>query len=268
MENCVETPALFRFGFKTSQQRAERARIGLLVLESDQTIERELRCLTAGLDVSLYHSRLANDTVVTPQTLAKMEAELPVAAGLLPPYLGLDAIGYGCTSGATIIGEDRIANILHQTHPDVASTTPLGAAKAALKALGCQRMGLLTPYTAEVTKAMQDQFDAAGIAVTAVGAFHEESDIVVGQIDPESILKATLALGESEDCDGVFISCTSLRTIDIIASAEARLGKPVTSSNHALAWHLLRLAGIEDTLQKRGRLFETQLGLEVDHGLG
>ena len=30
--------------------------------------------------VSVYHARLANDVIVTPETLAKMEAELPVAS--------------------------------------------------------------------------------------------------------------------------------------------------------------------------------------------
>jgi maleate isomerase len=37
------------------------------------------------------------------------------------------------------------------------------------------------------------------------------------------------------------------------------LGKPVTASNHALAWHLLRLAGIRDEVAGLGRLFHTQL---------
>jgi maleate isomerase len=40
------------------------------------------------------------------------------------------------------------------------------------------------------------------------------------------------------------------------------LGKPVTASNHALAWHLLRLAGIEDTVDGFGRLFHMQLGTD------
>jgi len=37
------------------------------------------------------------------------------------------------------------------------------------------------------------------------------------------------------------------------------LGKPVTASNHALAWHLLRLAGIRDEVTALGRLFHAQL---------
>ena len=44
-------------------------------------------------------------------------------------------------------------------------------------------------------------------------------------------------------CDAVFLSCTNLRTLNVIPEIEARIGKPVLSSNQVLAWHLLRLAG-------------------------
>jgi hypothetical protein len=102
-------------------------------------------------------------------------------------------------------------------------------------------------------------FIAAGIAVTVVGSFYEESDFVVGKIDRQSILQATLSVGQAEDCDGVFISCTSLRAADIIEEAEQILNKPVTASNHALAWHLLRLADIDDRPDGLGQLFRTSL---------
>ena len=248
-------PVITRFEFSTNPDLRVRARIGLLVLASDQTLERELLQLTDAVEVDLYHARLTNETVVNAKSLAKMEEELPVAAGLLPEYLGLNAIGYACTSGATIIGADRVKAILKESHPNIPSSNPLTAAKAALKALGVERLGLLTPYTPEVTEAMQQRFGEAGIAITLVGSFYEENDILVGQIDPKSILKAAVALGKSELCDGIFISCTSLRAAGIIDEAEAELGKPVIASNHALAWHLLRLVGIDDKLAGFGRLF-------------
>ncbi len=256
MQNNDQNPSVQRFEFTTDQGAGSRARIGLLVLESDQTIEAEFRQLTNLPNVEIYHARLANDTLVTPETLAKMEVELPTAAGLLPQYLKLNSLGYGCTSGATIIGEARVAQILAAIHPGVASTNPLTAAKAALSQMGVQRLGLLTPYAPDVTEAMRAQFEAAGIRVTQIGSFYEDSDIVVGRIDRKSILDATVALGRSEACDGVFISCTSLRTADIIEEAEQILGKPVTASNHALAWHTLRLAGIKDQQDGFGRLFK------------
>jgi maleate isomerase len=56
----------------------------------------------------------------------------------------------------------------------------------------------------------------------------------------------------------VFISCTGLRTAPLVSLLEKRLRKPVVTSNQALAWHALRLAGITDQLEGRGLLFTTQ----------
>ena len=245
-----------KLSFSTDQGTAARARIGLLVLESDQTMETEFRALTDMDGVSVYHSRLACDVSVTPETLAKMETEIPKAAKLLPDYLNLASIGYGCTSASTIIGEDRVAGIIDAVHPGVPSTNPLTAAKAALTALGVNRLGLLTPYRPDVTIAMQREFDAAGIEVGFVGSFYEESDFVVGRIDEASILKGVLEVGQNDGIDGVFIACTSLRAARVVGEAERILQKPVTASNHALAWHLLRLAGIDDQRTDCGRLYK------------
>ena len=262
-DETSDVATISRIGFTTDTGAGSRARIGLLVLESDQTMEWEMRLMTHLSGVSVYHSRLANDVVVTPKTLAKMDAELPISAKLLPEYLALNAIGYGCTSGSTIIGENRVADILDAAHPGVPSSNPLTAAKAALNVMGVKRLGLVTPYTPDVTQAMQDRFEEAGIQITAVGSFYEDSDEVVGRIDPNSILEAAIAIGSSDKVDGVFVSCTSLRAAGIIERAEAVLNKPVTASNHALAWHLLRLAGVEDNVDGFGRLFKIQLETDL-----
>ena len=55
-----------RLDFGTDNGAGARARIGLLVLETDQTIEAEFRALTDLPGVSIYHARLANDADVTP----------------------------------------------------------------------------------------------------------------------------------------------------------------------------------------------------------
>lgn len=247
-----------RIDYSTDHGVGARARLGLLVLESDQTFESEMRFLTNLPEVSLYHARLANDAIVTSETLAKMVHELPIAASLLPKYLGLSAIGYGCTSGATIIGEERVREILSTLHPDVPSTNPLTAARHALHALGISKLGLVTPYTPEVTIAMQETFARDHIEVSAIGSFYEENDVIVGRISEDSIIKAAVEIGRMADVEGVFISCTSLRTAHIIEVIENAIKKPVTSSNHAMAWHLLRLSGINDTLAGFGRLYHLQ----------
>ena len=60
---------------------------------------------------------------------------------------------------------------------------------------------------------------------------------------------------EKHNADTVFVSCTSIRIAAAIPELEARFGIPITSSNHAMGWHCLRLAGIDDLLLEHGKLF-------------
>ena len=61
------------------------------------------------------------------------------------------------------------------------------------------------------------------------------------------------------ELDAIFVSCTSVRLMEACAELEKNLGIPLTSSNHAMAWHALRLAGIEDRLGQFGSLYDLPL---------
>ena len=65
--------------------------------------------------------------------------------------------------------------------------------------------------------------------------------------------------GRDPRVDAVFVACTSLRVAEVAAEIEDAVGKPVTSSNHAMAWHALRLARIDDRLPQWGKLFAAGL---------
>jgi len=249
MDNAQKLP------YSTGLGLGQSAKIGLIVLQTDQTIEDEFRQILAIDGVACYHSRIANAMQVTPQTLAKMQADLPIAARLLPKAFMFDAIGYGCTSGATIIGEDRVAQLILAQHPNAQVSNPLSACKAACTALKLNRIALLTPYTPQVTQALSDALSAGGIAISHTGYFDIEDDFDVGRVDSASLFSAIIELGSHESCEGVFVSCTSLRMAHLILKAEQRLGKPVISSNQALAWHLLRLSGVDKELPHFGCLF-------------
>lgn len=233
-----------------------RATIGLVVLQSDQTIEFEFARLVRGEGVAVYHARIPNAMEVTPDTLRQMERDLPKTVALLPEAYGFDAIGYGCTSGATMIGEERVDKVIRRYHPSAKTSNPISACKAAFTALGVNRIALVTPYAPSVTLEMQNNLVKSGFDITAVASFNQSSDLIVARITAESILQAVLKIGARNDCDGVFVSCTSLRALEIIADAEAALGKPVVSSNQALAWHLMRLSGLTDAAVGAGKLFD------------
>ncbi len=220
-----------------------RATLGLIVLQVDETIEHDFRRLFPDLDVALYVSRVPSGAELTPDTIAQMAHDLPTAAGLLPPAAQFDAVGYACTSGTTLIGADRVAELVQTTAQTNAVTNPLCASIAAFRALNVRRIGLVSPYIESVSQPMITAFEAAGIAVPNAVSFGEKVEANVARIDPASIIAAARQVAEG--VDAVFLSCTNLRTLDIIALTETDLGIPVVSSNAALAWHMAQLAGTD-----------------------
>ncbi len=245
--------------FETGQGWGDATALGLVILQADETIEVEFRQLMAPELFTLYHSRVPSGVEVTGETLARMEAEIPTAVGLFPAGANLDVVGYACTSGAAVIGEDRVGELIQSIHPGVAATNPLTAVKAALRALGVRRIGFLTPYVAEVSLTMRGRLEDDGVAITEFGSFEQSEEALVARITPASILEAIVQVGAGPDCEGIFVACTNLRTLDILAEAEARLNKPVISSTQALAWHMACLAGRPLQPAGRGRLFDAIL---------
>lgn len=234
---------------------AHRARIGVIVLATDHTIEHEFRQMLRIDGVAFYETRIRNAPDINPATLAEMEQGMAAAAALILPGIPLDVVAYGCTSGTVVIGEEAVFARIREARPGVACTTPITAAIAGLKALRAGRIALLTPYVEEVNRMLRRFIEARGIAVPVIGSFNHENDNEVARIAPESIEAAVRELAAYPSVDAVFVSCTSLRVAGLVEALEAELGKPVTSSNHALAWHCLRLAGYRDPVPGFGRLF-------------
>jgi maleate isomerase len=128
------------------------------------------------------------------------------------------------------------------------------AALAAFRALGAQGVGLLTPYAPEINKGLAAYFVRCGAPIAAVATFDRRDDREAARISIASIEAAAERLASTPGVDAIFVSCTSLRVAEAVAGLEQRIKIPVTSSNHAMAWHCLRLAGIEDAIPA-GRLF-------------
>ncbi|MBO6520724.1 MAG: Asp/Glu racemase [Rhodospirillales bacterium] len=233
--------------------------MGLIVLQTDELMEFELGKLFLGLGLRVYQNRIPCMPEVRPETLSMMGESMTETAAMLPHEAGISVIGYGCTSGATILGEDRVTTLVQTAHPGVSVTNPLSALKAACASLGVASLGLVSPYVAEVTGALVNALENHGIPISSYGSFEQAEDQTVARISPRSTLDAMLEIGAG-DCDAVFASCTNLRAWEIVTEAESTLGKPVLCSNQVIGWHMLRLAGINAPVPGGGRLFDYGLG--------
>lgn len=234
--------------------RVARFTIGLIALATDQTVERDFRNILP-TEVAFFVSRVANINPCTVENLRTMAPQLTSATSLILPGADVDVVAYCCTSGTVAIGYDNVVEAIQAARPGIPCTTPITAALAAFEKLGLKRFAVLTPYIDQVNQPMRRFLEENGVAVVSVNSFNLEDDVIMGRIPTEAIYDAAREI-DRPDVDGIFISCTAVRAVDVIERLEQALGKPVLSSNQVLAWQALRLAGYNDPISGFGRLLQ------------
>ena len=229
-------------GFPFEVEKNNSKKLGLVVLQADETIENELRKIIPH-HCDIYHSRIPSAPEVTHKTLKKMMKDLPNSIELFPSEISLDVIGYACTSGATIIGPDKVKSIINKRYEGMKVTDPISSVCEALKVLEVKKIGFVSPYVESVSTEMRGFLVGHGFDVKSLISFEQGSESVVASIGESDTLKAVVAAA-THDVEAIFVSCTNLKTFSILDQAEAIIGKPVLSSNQVLAWSMLRKAQV------------------------
>tara|TARA_R110002167_G_scaffold98718_7_gene259396 strand:- start:16216 stop:16989 length:774 start_codon:yes stop_codon:yes gene_type:complete len=231
---------------------APAGRIGVIALATDFNIEQDLRRIYPQ-GVEIFTNRVRNRNPLTIDNLRSMAPGISAAADAILPGTELDAMIYACTSGTVAIGIDRITELVHQTRPGVPVTNPVTAALSAFQRFGAKRISILTPYTQAVNLDVAALFESMGIEVLNIAGFGFEDDTAMTFITPQDIADAAVAVCDPK-ADLLFISCTALRASLVIEQIEKHLGKPVVSSNQALAWHSLQLVNYPAAVEGFGSL--------------
>ncbi len=231
--------------------------LGLIVLQSDITIEDEFRYFLDGLPISLLVNRIPFENEVTIDTLKAMEQHIETSMSLFPIDAQFDVLGYGCTSGALHIGDDSISNLVQGARQCSYVSNPMQAAVASFQALEAKNIAYLAPYSEQVSQSMVDKVEQHGVTVTTAATFNEHQDKEVGRIAPESIKKACIELAKESNVDAIFVACTNMKCASIIPEVEQETGIATLSSNQALAWHMLNQIGCAMP-ENKGRLFACQ----------
>jgi len=233
-------------------------RLGLIALATDLTSERDFARLLPHDQAGLYTTRVAFENPATPENLRNMAPRLTVAADLILPGEPLDAICYSCTAASVIIGEEAITKAIQDARPGVPVITPSGAARQAFSALGVNRIAILTPYLVETSLPMADYFSQHGFEITQLDCFGLDDDRIMARVSLDSIVEAACKLNGPE-VEAIFISCTGLPAVPVIAKIEALTGKPIVTSNQASAWAMMRHSGLDHRPQGYGRLYDLDL---------
>ncbi|TLP43895.1 ectoine utilization protein EutA [Cohaesibacter sp. CAU 1516] len=238
------------------RNRTVPARIGLILLETDHTTELEFARHMPHDLVGVYANRIPYANPTTPDNLKRMTPMIGERAAQILPEADLDVVYYGCTSASFVIGDDLVAENIRAAKPTSIVVTPTLAAVAACQHLAVSNLAVLTPYLAETSALLDPYMASNGLCVVSHACLGIEDDRIMAALDDKSLIKAAEAADHPE-ADALFISCTALRAIEVVPILEARLGKPVITSNQAAIWYILRHLGLPQPTRNACDLFRT-----------
>lgn len=234
------------------QGRHWRAKIGFVVLATEQTIEEDMfRVAPSG--VGVHFSRVWMENAITAKTLNTVGEELAGAAAKILPNENLNVVCYACTSGSMVLGENRVAAELNKGAPNALATSLIASVISALNAFNVRRIVVGTPYIDELNEMEKKYLENQGFQVLDIHGLNITNDSSMVKVTPDFIKEFALSI-DNPKAEAIFISCGALRSLDVVDEIEKIAQKPVIVSNQAMIWETLRLAGIQDRIDGYGRL--------------
>lgn len=229
-----------------------RLRIGMLLPSSNRVAEPEIPAMLPD-GVSLHTARLKLAGATRDELLAMTE-KVEEGAALLADA-DVDLIAFHCTAVSTFdpTMEKSLKQRIEATTGKPATTTA-EALVAAFRALGARRIVLISPYPAEINRREVAFFAHHQISVLKEIGLDLNDGAGFAAVEPGEWYRLTVA-NRHEDADAYFLSCTTIRSTPVISVLERDLGRPVVTSNQALAWHALRCGNVQDRTPGFGELF-------------
>jgi maleate isomerase len=239
-------------------------RIGLIVPSSNVTVETEVPALLArhqGARFSFHASRMRM-AQVSPEELRAMNAQRERCVDELADAR-VDALLYACLVAVMAQGagehrrtEEAVTGQLASAGQAPAVLSSAGALVEGLRALGAQRIALVTPYLRPLAEQVVGYLEAEGFTVADWAALEVGDNTAVGCIPGDQVMTAARGLDMSGAGALVISACVQMPSLDLIGPAEQEFGLPVLSAATAGAYALLRRLGLPAILPGAGQLLD------------
>ena len=222
-----------------------RLRIGLMVPSSNTTMESEFyQNLLYGVSIHTARMNIVNTTF---DDLTKMTDDIEGCTHLLKT-VAPDIIVYGCTTGSLLKGKGYDLQI-EQRISEITGVPTVATASAVIEALKFKKLkniAVVTPYTDDLNRKECEYLKEYGFKVSEIKGLNIIPNLDIGNCRPElSYRLGREIVKNNPNVDGLFISCTNFRTVEILESLQNDIGKPVISSNQASLWMTYRKTGLK-----------------------
>lgn len=228
-----------------------RGRVGLLLPSVNRAAEPQLRAmLPQSIGIAVTRLKLVDSSE---EALLGMARDVETASALLADA-GVDLIVFHCTAVSTYSAELE-ASILERIKdatglPAVATSQAL---VGALHALQARQVVMLSPYTAAVDEREAAFFKLRGFEILGNAGLNCSTGREMMAITPEAWQSFALANAHPE-ADTYVLSCTTVRTAEAVSPLEKALGRPVVTSNTAVAWYCMRMFAMTEEVRGFGTL--------------
>lgn len=233
-----------------------RARIGLIYMNTGTVMEPEFQAM-APEGVSIHTDRIFLREVTVGGLDEMMDSDGTEQCARSLARAPLSSIVFGGTSATFLRGigyDETIKARMASVSNAIPVTTTSSAALKALRLLGVTRLSFVGPYDEQITERGRQFFAQNDFDVLSASGMGLKKDKDIGAVTLETVYDFARRTA-SPQADGVFISCTNLRSVGAIAALEADLGVPVVSAIQASFWDALRIAGVRASRSGFGSLF-------------
>ncbi|WP_198021414.1 maleate cis-trans isomerase family protein [Burkholderia sp. WSM2232] len=232
-------------------------RIGMVVPSLNTIAEDDFRMYCPpGVAYHVHRLRLRKENgVVTEESLTRAHLEAVEEAEFLKD-MSPDVIAFNCTGASIAYGkgcDTRLAERMTATL-NVPSTNTMIAVKGALRAVGAARILHVCPFGDAFSRIEAQSLADAGLDVHRSVSLNFTDAKVAARMEPMEIVERVLQLID-DGTESVFLSCANVRAFEAVPELERTLNMPVVTSNQAMLWGALQLAGWQGSVDGGGRLF-------------
>ncbi len=235
------------------------AKIGVLVPFTNTNLEPDM-VLMRPLGTTVHFQRMGGydvDEIPGSDQMAGLGAsdithDLRMISGVRP-----DVVLYGCTSATLTHGPSFDADLAKQIKAGsgAISLTAAGSLIAGVKAVGAAKVGFSSPYLGEINEQAVAFLAENGIeTVRCADVGRELGNYGQGELTPDEVFELACQ-ADHPDAQAIVLSCTDMRSVEAIERVEAKLGKPVVTSNQAMMFCLMRALNLPRHDRMPGRLF-------------